>query len=281
MARADIVRDFSEAAPGEMKMNIERLLSISIRVMFMMNCGADQGASDLLETARFIDDAFAISDHPSVNEESPSSSSLKNSLRARKLKKHAGLRFIPTNDVREHLKLDYRTGIVQIFHLTSFVKEQLRATKELGSDASVEDCVKHGALPRQLLLEIIDSIQRVLFPISDPKSYALLESLTGTVPGTFDPDCLRFESDDELRKAYEKETKYFYFGSRLMDLHRELQDPTPRGFFGQWLERRSGARYAMLATIIASRYPLIKLGLPTSNGSIQFKTKSVPKNRIV
>ena len=49
-----------------------------------------------------------------------------------------------------------------------------------------------GALPRQLILEHLDSIQKILFPLSDPKSRALLLSLT--TREAFDPECLRFES---------------------------------------------------------------------------------------
>jgi len=32
-------------------------------------------------------------------------------------------------------------------------------------------------------------------------------------------------------------------------LYDELENPTPRGFFEKWLERRSGARYVMMATL--------------------------------
>jgi hypothetical protein len=102
-----------------------------------------------------------------------------------------------------------------------------------------------GALPRQLALETLDSIQKVLFPLSDPKSYSLLLSLTST--SYFDPDSL-FESTS-IRNPEEKEIAYNYHGARLADLYEELENPSPRGWLEKWLERRSGARYVMMATL--------------------------------
>lgn len=63
-----------------------------------------------------------------------------------------------------------------------------------------------------------------------------------------DPDCLRFEtlmtrSDDE------NDIKYQYWASRLMDLYDEIENPKPRGLLEQWMERKSGARYVMMATL--------------------------------
>jgi hypothetical protein len=103
-----------------------------------------------------------------------------------------------------------------------------------------------GALPRQLALEALDSLQKILFPLADPKSRSLLRSLTST--SSFDPDSLRFESAS-IRTAEEKNIRYHYFGTRLVDLYEELENPTPRGM-EKWFERRSGARYVMMATLI-------------------------------
>jgi hypothetical protein len=104
-----------------------------------------------------------------------------------------------------------------------------------------------GALPRQLALEVLDSVQKILFPLSDHKSSALLLSLTST--SFFDPDSLRFESAS-IRNNEEKDIAYLYLGTRLADLYEELKNPKPRGLFEKWLERRSGARYVMLATLV-------------------------------
>lgn len=107
--------------------------------------------------------------------------------------------------------------------------------------------VRSGALPRQLTLECLDSVQKILFPLTDRKSKSLLLSLTST--SSFDPDCLRFDSAS-IRNHDEKDIAYHYFGEHLAELYDELENPTPRGSLEKWLERRSGARYVMLATLI-------------------------------
>lgn len=90
-------------------------------------------------------------------------------------------------------------------------------------------------------------MQKILFPLSDAKSYSLLRSLTST--SSFDPDCLRFESAS-IRNADEKDIQYLYFGSRLADLYEELENPKPRGWLERWLERKSRARHVMMATVV-------------------------------
>jgi hypothetical protein len=86
----------------------------------------------------------------------------------------------------------------------------------------------------------------VLFP-ADKESQALLRSLISKEG--FDPDCLRYESA-AYRLPTETDTTFEYFGARLMDLYEELENPQPRTWIEKWLERRSGARYVMLATLI-------------------------------
>ena len=89
-------------------------------------------------------------------------------------------------------------------------------------------------------------MQKVLFPLWDAKSKSLLQSLVSTA--SFDPDCIRYATD--IRAADEKEIPYHYFGSRLADLYEELENPQPRGWGEKWLERKSGNRYLMMATLI-------------------------------
>jgi hypothetical protein len=102
-----------------------------------------------------------------------------------------------------------------------------------------------GVLPRELALEALDSVQQILFPLTDPKSKSLLRSLTASC--NFDPDILRYDSSS-IRNPYEKVIPYHYFGARLAELYEEMENPTPRGF-EKWFERKSGARYVMMATI--------------------------------
>ena len=107
--------------------------------------------------------------------------------------------------------------------------------------------VTSTCLSRQLSLEVLDSIQKVLFPFYDKKSMGILRSLV--FKSKFDADCLRFESE-AIRSHDEKDVAYHYFGERLALLLDEVQNPRPHGSFEHWLERRSGGRYVMLATLI-------------------------------
>jgi hypothetical protein len=63
-----------------------------------------------------------------------------------------------------------------------------------------------------------------------------------------DPDCLKFEPSAYQLQG-ENTTGYRYLESRLVNLYEELDNPTPRGYLEKWLERKSGARYVMMATL--------------------------------
>ena len=87
-----------------------------------------------------------MTDHPSLNDnETTLPVSIKKALLARKLKKVAGLTFRGTDDLRNHFKLDHKTGVVEVFHHTSFLKEHLRLTKDGNYDASRSDSRKKCA----------------------------------------------------------------------------------------------------------------------------------------
>ena len=88
-------------------------------------------------------------------------------------------------------------------------------------------------------------MQKILFPLGSD-SEPLLRSLISKE--SFDPDCVRY-GPESYRRNGEEEIKYQHFGSRLMDLYEEIENPSPRGFLEKWLERKSGARYVMLATL--------------------------------
>ena len=82
----------------------------------------------------------------------------------------------------------------------------------------------------------------------------MLKSLVSSV--SFDPDCLNFESA-VIREPNERDVSYHYFAAQLAELYEELQDPTPRASLQKWLERKSGARYMMLATLIGVTFAVI------------------------
>jgi len=121
-----------------------------------------------------------------------------------------------------------------------------------------------GSLPRTMTLEVLDTIQVILFPRGDAKSQALLESLIASKHGGFDPDVLRSELST-IRDPSEPEClRYEYFGQRLADLREEINHPVVRGM-QKWFERKSTPRYVMMATLagvcFAIALGLLALGL--------------------
>ena len=84
-------------------------------------------------------------------------------------------------------------------------------------------------------------------PLSDPKSKRLLQSLAPAC--SFDPDVLHFEFSS-IRTVGEDNIRYVFLADRLSELHNELHNPRPRGWLQRQIERKSGARYMMMATLL-------------------------------
>ena len=102
-------------------------------------------------------------------------------------------------------------------------------------------------IPSQLALESLATIKDVLFP-DDEISQSMLRNLVSKEK--FDPDIARIFNHRLYLRGNNEHLLYQYWGSRLMDLYDELENPTPRGYFQKWLERRSSGRYVMMATIV-------------------------------
>jgi hypothetical protein len=102
-----------------------------------------------------------------------------------------------------------------------------------------------GNLPRQLALEVLDSLNAVLFPPMT-KSHSILRELVSK--GVFDKDMLHLETGG-LRRADEAEGEYRYLASKLRDLYDEVENPTPRNRFERWFERRVAQRYFTMAAL--------------------------------
>ncbi|EXJ64908.1 hypothetical protein A1O7_01247 [Cladophialophora yegresii CBS 114405] len=239
----------------------DRAVNLAVRAMTMIKCSADRQSSDSLELgirplqwrqeislSQFLREAFPKTNHPALGEKDNTGSSveIKANLTAQRLKKVAGLKFQPTNDLREHLKLDQKLGVVLIFDHTAFLTEHLIASRSISTNASAGQAIELGNLPRQLTLESLDSVQRILFP-PDLQSQSLLRSLVSKAG--FDPDCMRFESAPH-RSDSENDIVYQHFCAKLMDLYDELLNPTPRSVVDKWVEKRSGARHVMMATLV-------------------------------
>jgi hypothetical protein len=102
-------------------------------------------------------------------------------------------------------------------------------------------------MPRELALETLNTIYTILFPFADIGSQTILRKLIRKEG--LDTDCRRSAST-AYRRPDENQVVFKYWGTRLMDLYDEVDDPTPRGYFERWLQRRSGARYVMMATLV-------------------------------
>ncbi|EAQ91562.1 hypothetical protein CHGG_03497 [Chaetomium globosum CBS 148.51] len=187
--------------------------------------------------------------HPSLQVGDPQSTAIKNSLTAEMLKRVARIRIERTDDLRDHLRLDSAMGVVQVFHLTSVLREHLLATKSRGGDE---------ALPRELALETLYTLQ-LLFPPGGT-SQAMLRTLVSKQG--FDPDSLRFGTALFELSPHERERALCFpvWGTRLMDLYDEVENPKPRGKLDVWLERRSKSRHIMLATAVGI-FTAVLLGL--------------------
>ena len=195
---------------------------------------------------RAIADTFPTRIHPSLQPGDAYARSVQENLTAAALMKVAGLKFERTDDLEHHLRLDQATGVVKLFHHTTFLKELLLASQRKHLNPSVKSTPSQPGLPRSLALETLYTYQ-LLFP-QEPKCQALLRTLVAK--NGFDPDVLRFGTSVlELPGEKQSVLRYPLWGSRLMDLFDELENPKPRGMLDAWLERRSKSRHVMLATI--------------------------------
>ncbi|KAH7121604.1 hypothetical protein EDB81DRAFT_891173 [Dactylonectria macrodidyma] len=198
--------------------------------------------------ATFIDSLFPKREYPNLSREHDVTSATKvnvSSVTARRLNKIAKLDIIPTDDLTSHLLLDSKNGTVSIVHYTSVLKQSL-GNDDRNSEAVAAPANIRSNIPSQLAIEALATIKEVLFP-DDEIPQSMLRNLISK--DKFDPDIVRIVDLPHLCGTDER-TKYQYWGSRLLELYDELENPTPRGFLEEWLERKSGARYAMMVTLI-------------------------------
>lgn len=123
-----------------------RAFNIAARIMTMLTCSTEGQSDGLLEagsqpTPWYNDQSFnqfinsAISKQNTVafelHDSAPLSMKLPpGSITAKRLRKLAKLKIIPTNDLRNHLLLDETGGTVSIYHYTSILRQQLRAYQD-------------------------------------------------------------------------------------------------------------------------------------------------------
>ncbi|KAF5619019.1 hypothetical protein F52700_11879 [Fusarium sp. NRRL 52700] len=236
-------------------------VALGVKALLMIDPSALHHSSDRLEKgtyrihwredvplSKYIQDSFPLGNHNVLSyNNSESFAEVKKELKAVNLKKRLGITIRATSDIRNHLHFDRKNNCLEVYHYTSFLKEQLRVTRDVGDCSSPSSSIKRGVLPRQLVLEVLDSLQGTLFPLSDPRSKKLLRSLISKC--SFDPDILNFEVST-VRRVGEESVPYVYLADRLADLYNELQTPRPRGWLQQSMQRKSGARHVMMATLI-------------------------------
>ncbi|KAI1756109.1 hypothetical protein F4782DRAFT_321019 [Xylaria castorea] len=238
-----------------------RAFSLAARVMTMLQSSVEDQSDGLLEAGtrpaiwhgnksfdQFVDSVIVrqnplrLGPYNVAIPRYPQPTFTLESLSVKRLMRVAKLKVVPTSDLRDHLVLDKKNGTVAVYHYTIVLKEHLRAGREREA-AGITTQQYHG-LPKQLVLETLHTLKYVLFPM-DSESQSILRSLVAK--DGFDPDNCGVNTSWQLRE--EELIAYEYWGSRLVDLHDELENPTPRGFVETWMERKSGARYFMMATL--------------------------------
>ncbi|KAH7125982.1 hypothetical protein EDB81DRAFT_889694 [Dactylonectria macrodidyma] len=253
MKRSDLTGEYFSAREKLRPISDQhRAINLVVRVMCMINCFAKNQPSGLLELgtqpvqwhsdksfAEFISGAFPQTNMGNlrVRDNSGKIRDIKSAISARKLRK----------------RIDATNGIVEIYYYTSVLRENLMASQALHSPHSFDHSISAGNIPRQIPLEALDSVRQILFPF-DSESNQILRNLVSKE--SFDPDCLKYDSAI-YRKEGEEEVTYSYFGTRLIQLFEELEDPSPRGLLGKWFQLKSGARYVMMATHIGVTIAII------------------------
>ena len=134
-------------------------LDVAVNIAFMVKCASRNTHSAWLEDGTNRDRwkseeslaSFVLNLIPNASrslglsvEDSGSALDIKTTLKARKLEKRAGLRFRPTNDWSDHLRVDRNNGrpTVLVFNQIAFLKEQLRLTKDAPRLATISDWLR-------------------------------------------------------------------------------------------------------------------------------------------
>ncbi|KAH5436442.1 hypothetical protein HBI47_074680 [Parastagonospora nodorum] len=245
VSRIDLLQEIFENDPDEGKpptlYDQNRAFNIAASLLLLMDFGVLHDAAnfasantahalwrDGLSVDAFIKETFPIGH---VNQDIQV---ILPELRAKNLSKHAKLRLKSTNDIRRHLLLDKRERTVWVFHQSTVLRQLLSTTDDGGT----------ALLPREMMLEVLDTIHLVLFPasISSQKLLAYHVVKNGWDKGLLSDMSKPYRADDDPATAFR------FFGVRLKELYEELQAPTPHGWLQRRLKRRSET-YMLMATM--------------------------------
>lgn len=117
--------------------------TLTVKVLLMIDCSASHLSSDRLQKgnhrvpwmddvafSKYLLDLFPEQSHPILSSaENDLFANFKSELRVTNLKKHLHITLQATHDLRNHLRFDRKNDILEIFHHTAFLKEQLKLTK--------------------------------------------------------------------------------------------------------------------------------------------------------
>ncbi|KAL3960399.1 hypothetical protein ACCO45_005516 [Purpureocillium lilacinum] len=172
------------------------------------------------------------------------------SMKAWKLQKRLGVRFRRTNNLAEHLLFDPRRNCLYLFHHVAFLKANLERFQHETKPLSIglKESLKRGALPPQLLVETVHSLQGILFPSVDPSSAAILDELIAK--RGFDPHCALYEGYKLFLEPPE-DFEYVFWGERLAHLHHMLTSRPPRNMLERWFQRQSSEGNALFVALLA------------------------------
>ncbi|KAH7092229.1 hypothetical protein FB567DRAFT_614095 [Paraphoma chrysanthemicola] len=253
--RAQLLHDFFEDSGRYHTSNADqrptsadqnRAFNMAASLLFHVNCmhphdnanihtGTDFALfwRDNVSARQFKDIAFPSRSHTYFDSHHGSSHvrSKLAALSAVQLKKRSGLRIRATSDISCHLLLDPVDRSVQVFHWTPILQEVLLETHQ---DTS------NSIMPRQLALELLHTIHKVLFPVNRA-SGLLIKSLVAKEG--FDENFGRYELAPYKRDD-DPEITYTYFGSRLADLYDEPQR------WESWFVKKSRPSYMLMITMI-------------------------------
>ncbi|KAF5025677.1 hypothetical protein F66182_2283 [Fusarium sp. NRRL 66182] len=171
-------------------------------------------------------------------------------LKAWKLQKRLGMKFCLTDNLSEHLMLDTKNNVLYLFHHAAYLKAHLSISQSVSLDlgATAGECLEHGILPPQLLVETLHSLQAILFPSLDEKSGHVLDSLV--LKQGFDPECAQYEGY-KIFPEPPQDFNYFYWGKRIAQLHDYTKCRPPRNKLERWFQQKTTERNALLIALIA------------------------------
>lgn len=121
----------------------DRAFNLAFRVMTTVTCCLDSRSVDTLEAGlqpipwrddmtwtEFLSTVFPVIGLDPGDGRDATSRRINELVTGRRLMKVGRLRFVPTDELRNHLKLNQRDGTVELYHHTSFLKESLIASRE-------------------------------------------------------------------------------------------------------------------------------------------------------